>query len=1118
MSIINSILKAFVGDKSEKDVKAIQPIITKVKSFESALQALSHDELRAKTAEFKAKIQQARADKDAKIASLKQDAEQTQDIDAREDIYAEIDKIEKEAYEISEKVLNEILPEAFAVVKETARRFKDNTTITVTATPKDRELSATKSYIAIEGDNATWANSWNAAGKAITWDMIHYDVQLIGGVVLHQGKIAEMQTGEGKTLVATLPLYLNALTGNGVHLVTVNDYLAKRDSTWKAPLFEFHGLTVDCIDNHQPNSPERRKAYEADITYGTNNEFGFDYLRDNMAHAPEDLVQRKHNYAIVDEVDSVLIDDARTPLIISGPVPQGDRHEFLELKPKVENLVTLQRKLATDCLTEAKRLFKEGNTKDAGFNLYRSYRALPKSKALIKFLSEEGVKQLLQKTENYYMQDNNREMPKIDEALYFVIEEKNNQVELTDNGIQFLSTDTDSQFFVLPDIGSGIAQIEKENLSPEEAAEKKEELFRDFSVKSERIHTLTQLLKAYTLFEKDTEYVIMDNKVMIVDEQTGRIMDGRRYSDGLHQAIEAKENVKIEAATQTFATITLQNYFRMYNKLGGMTGTASTEAGEFWEIYKLDVVEIPTNRPIARKDKDDLIYRTVREKFNAVIEDVVQLSNAGRPVLIGTTSVEISELLSRMLKLRGIQHNVLNAKMHKSEAEIVAEAGKPGVVTIATNMAGRGTDIKLSDEVKKAGGLAIIGTERHDSRRVDRQLRGRAGRQGDVGSSQFYVSLEDNLMRLFGSERVAKVMDRIGLKEGEVIQHSMMTKSIERAQKKVEENNFGVRKRLLEYDDVMNAQREVVYKRRRHALHGERLKVDIANMMYDTCELVVEQNKLADDFKNFEFELIRYFSISAPVTPAEFAKLSAREITGKTYKAVLAHYEEKIARDAREAYPIIKNVYENNNGQYQRIIVPFSDGIKSLNVVTDLEKAYTTEGRSLVADFEKNITLAIVDEAWKKHLRKMDELKQSVQLAVHEQKDPLLIYKFEAFNLFKKMIDDVNKEVISFLFKGDLPSHNTSEIQEAKQVQQKENYTESKEDLDSEDTAAQARRAGEMASQRPQVTETITREMPKINRNDTVTIKHVMSGKSETMKYKKAESMLASGEWVLVNE
>ena len=1118
MSIINSILKAFVGDKSEKDVKAIQPLITKVKSFESALQALSHDELRAKTAQFKSKIQQARAEKDAKIASLKQDAEQTQDIDAREDIYAEIDTIEKEAYEISEKVLNEILPEAFAVVKETARRFKENSTITVTATPKDRELSASKSYIKIEGENASWANSWDAAGKAITWDMIHYDVQLIGGVVLHQGKIAEMQTGEGKTLVATLPLYLNALTGNGVHLVTVNDYLAKRDSTWKAPLFEFHGMTVDCIDNHQPNSPERRKAYEADITYGTNNEFGFDYLRDNMAHAPEDLVQRKHNFAIVDEVDSVLVDDARTPLIISGPVPQGDRHEFNELKPKVENLVTLQRKLATDCLTEAKRLFKEGNNKEAGFNLLRSYRALPKSKALIKFLSEEGVKQLLQKTENQYMQDNNREMPKIDEALYFVIEEKNNQVELTDNGIQYLSQDTDAQFFVLPDIGTEIAQIEKENLSTEAEAERKEELFKDFSIKSERIHTLTQLLKAYTLFEKDTEYVIMDNKVMIVDEQTGRIMDGRRYSDGLHQAIEAKENVKIEAATQTFATITLQNYFRMYSKLGGMTGTAVTEAGEFWEIYKLDVVEIPTNRPMARKDKDDLIYRTVREKFNAVIEDVVELSKAGRPVLIGTTSVEISELLSRMLKIRGIQHNVLNAKMHKSEAEIVAEAGKPGVVTIATNMAGRGTDIKLSDEVKKAGGLAIIGTERHDSRRVDRQLRGRAGRQGDVGSSQFYVSLEDNLMRLFGSERVAKVMDRIGLKEGEVIQHSMMTKSIERAQKKVEENNFGVRKRLLEYDDVMNAQREVVYKRRRHALHGERLKVDIANMMYDTCELVVEQNKLAGDFKNYEFELIRYFSISSPISEADFGKLSDREITGKTYKAVLDHYNDKIARNASEAFPIIKNVYENNNGQYLRIIVPFTDGIKSLNVVTDLEKAYTSEGKTLVTDFEKNITLAIVDEAWKKHLRKMDELKQSVQLAVHEQKDPLLIYKFEAFNLFKKMIDDVNKEVISFLFKGNLPSQNPSDIHEAKQVRQKQNYTESKQDLDGDDAANEARRAGEMASQRPPVTETITRETPKINRNDTVTIKHVMSGKSETMKYKKAESMIASGEWVVVNE
>jgi preprotein translocase subunit SecA len=1119
MSLINSILKAFVGDKSEKDIKAIKPLINKVKTFESALQALSHDELRAKTEFFKKTIKDARAEKDAKIASLKQDAEQTSDIDLREDIYTQIDTIEKEAYEISEKVLDTILPEAFAVLKETARRFKENTHITVTASPKDRELSASKSYITIEGDNAVWANSWDAAGKAITWDMIHYDVQLIGGVVLHQGKIAEMQTGEGKTLVATLPLYLNALTGNGVHLVTVNDYLARRDSTWKAPIFEFHGLTVDCIDNHQPNTAARRKAYEADITYGTNNEFGFDYLRDNMAHSPEDLVQRKHNYAIVDEVDSVLIDDARTPLIISGPVPQGDRHEFNELKPKVDNLVTLQRKIATECLTEAKRLIKEGNTKDGGFYLLRSHRALPKSKALIKFLSEEGIKQLLQKTENFYMQDNNREMPKIDEALYFVIEEKNNQVELTDNGIKFLSQDTDESFFVLPDIGTEIAKIEKLNLATEEEAEKREELYKDFSIKAERIHTLTQLLKAYTLFEKDTEYVIMDNKVMIVDEQTGRIMDGRRYSDGLHQAIEAKENVKIEAATQTFATVTLQNYFRMYRKLSGMTGTAVTEAGEFWEIYKLDVVEIPTNRPMARKDKEDLIYRTVREKFNAVIEDVVQLSNSGRPVLIGTTSVEISELLSRMLKIRNIPHNVLNAKMHKSEAEIVAEAGKPGVVTIATNMAGRGTDIKLSDEVKKAGGLAIIGTERHDSRRVDRQLRGRAGRQGDVGSSQFYVSLEDNLMRLFGSDRVAKVMDRMGLKEGEVIQHSMMTKSIERAQKKVEENNFGVRKRLLEYDDVMNAQREVVYKRRRHALHGERLKVDIANMMYDTCELIVQNNKLAGDYKNYEFELIRYFSISAPVTEAEFGKLPEKEIVGKTYKAVLAHYEDKTARNAAEAFPIIKNVYVNNNGQYERIVVPFTDGIKSLNIVTNLEKAYQTEAKSLITDFEKNVSLAIIDEAWKKHLRKMDELKQSVQLAVHEQKDPLLIYKFEAFNLFKRMMDGVNKEVISFLFKGDLPSQNPNEISEAKEVKQKVNYTETKEDaLNSDELASRNREAGAQTQNRPQVTETITREMPKINRNDSVTIKHLMSGKSETMKYKKAESMIASGEWVLVNE
>ena len=1116
MSFINNILKVFVGDKSQKDVKAIQPLITKIKALESSLSSLSHDELRAKTAEFKQRIKEARAEKDAKIDSLKLEVEAIQDIDAREDIYVQIDALEKEAYEISEKALNDILPEAFAVVKETAKRFKENTQVTVSATAKDRELSATKSYINIVGDTAVWANSWNAAGKEITWDMIHYDVQLIGGIVLHQGKISEMQTGEGKTLVATLPLYLNALTGNGVHLVTVNDYLAKRDSAWKAPLFEFHGLTVDCIDLHQPNSDARRKAYEADITYGTNNEFGFDYLRDNMSHSPSDLVQRKHNFAIVDEVDSVLIDDARTPLIISGQVTDGDRHEFTELKPKIDNLVNIQRQLANGFLTEAKRLIKEGNTKDGGFQLLRAHRALPKNKALIKFLSEEGVKQLLQKTENQYMADNNREMPKVDEALYFVIEEKNNQVELTDAGIEIMSKDTEATFFILPDIGTEIARIEKLNLSKEEEAEQKEVLFQDFSVKSERIHTLTQLLKAYTLFEKDTEYVIMDNKVLIVDEQTGRIMDGRRYSDGLHQAIEAKENVKIEDATQTYATVTLQNYFRMYSKLAGMTGTATTEAGEFWEIYKLDVVEIPTNRGMARIDKEDLIYRSVREKFNAVIEDVVELSQAGRPVLIGTTSVEISELLSRMLKMRSIPHNVLNAKMHKQEAQIVEEAGKPGVVTIATNMAGRGTDIKLTPEVKAAGGLAIIGTERHDSRRVDRQLRGRAGRQGDPGSSQFYVSLEDNLMRLFGSDRVAKVMDRMGLKEGEVIQHSMMTKSIERAQKKVEENNFGTRKRLLEYDDVMNAQREVVYKRRRHALHGERLKLDIANMMYDTCEVIVEKNKLSNDFKNFEFELIRNLSITSPVSESEFAKLNEVELTGKVYKVALQHYSEKIERNAQEAFPIIANVYENPTNKFERIIVPFTDGIKSLNVVTDLKKAYESQGKQLVADFEKNITLAIVDDAWKKHLRKMDELKQSVQLAVHEQKDPLLIYKFEAFNLFKAMLDNINKDVISFLFKGDLPQQNNN-IQEAKEVKTKESYIESKEEvLNSDEIAERHHEAGQ--TQQRQVTETITRDAPKINRNDNVTIKHVMSGKSETMKYKKAESMLASGEWVIVNE
>jgi len=1028
MSIINSILKAFVGDKSQKDVKAIRPIVDKINQYYNSFEGLSNDELRAKTISFQEKIKQSRAGQDAKIASYREELEKTTDIDKRENIYASIDTLEKEAYTLSEKALLDILPEAFAVVKETSRRFSTNAELVVTATEADRKFAAIKGNVRIDGDKAIWSNTWEVAGKMLPWNMVHYDVQMIGGTVIHQGKIAEMQTGEGKTLVSTSPIYLNALAGNGVHVVTVNDYLAKRDCQWNAPLFEFHGLTVDCIDNHQPNTASRREAYQADITYGTNNEFGFDYLRDNMAHTPEELVQRKHNFAIVDEVDSVLVDDARTPLIISGPVAMGDRHEFLELKPKVEGLVNQQRAIGNGFLTEAKRLIKAGDTKQGGFNLLRAYRSFPKNKALIKFLSEEGVRQILQKTENHFMQDNSREMKKVDEALLFVINEKNNQVELTDNGIKALSQGMDEHFFVLPDIGTEIAKIEKLNISAEEMSEKKEILFQDFGVKSERIHTLTQLLKAYSLFEKDSEYVVVDNKVMIVDEQTGRIMDGRRYSDGLHQAIEAKENVKIEAATQTFATVTLQNYFRMYSKLAGMTGTAVTEAGELWEIYKLDVVEIPTNRPISRDDREDKIYRSIREKFNAVIEDVVELSNAGRPVLIGTTSVENSELLSRMLKMRGIKHNVLNAKLHKQEAQIVEEAGNPGIVTIATNMAGRGTDIKLSPEVKEAGGLAIIGTERHDSRRVDRQLRGRAGRQGDVGSSQFYVSLEDNLMRIFGSEKVAKIMDSMGLKEGEVIQHSWMTKSIERAQKRVEENNFGVRKRLLEYDDVMNAQREVVYKRRRHALHGDRLKVDIANMMFDLCDYLVEGNKVGSDFKNFEYDVIKIFGMESPVTADEFNRLNEADLTDKLYAAAYKRYETKCEESGKEAFKVIKNVHEN--GGYERMVVPFTDGIKSINVVTNLDKAYESEGKTLINDFEKNITLSIVDEAWKKHLRKMDELKQSVQLAVHEQKDPLLIYKFEAFNLFKTTMQNINKDVISFLMKGDLPKQEETQNQE----------------------------------------------------------------------------------------
>jgi len=1120
MSFINSILNVFVGSKSKKDLKEVEGTVKEILNFEKDYTKLNHDELRKKTTHFKNLIEETRKPFKEQIDSLNKKIQSSENIDEKDNFYNEIDKILELSNAEVENTLNNILPQAFAVVKETAKRFKENSKIKVKASEFDLRLSSEKSYIKIGGDFVTWSNSWNAAGKEVTWDMVHYDVQLIGGIVLHKGKIAEMQTGEGKTLVATLPVYLNALTGNGVHLVTVNDYLAKRDSAWMAPIFEFHGLSVDCIDHHSPNSEERRKAYNADITYGTNNEFGFDYLRDNMAHSNKDLVQRKHAYSIVDEVDSVLIDDARTPLIISGPVPKGDVHEFNELKPRIFDIVKKQKELLTQVLSKAKKLISEGNSEEGGFYLLQVYRGLPKSTALIKYLSQEGIKQLLQKTENFYMQDNNREMPKVDVDLYFVIDEKNNQIELTDKGIDTISNkNEDPNFFVLPNLSIELSEIENKNLELSKEVEEKEKIYNDFSTKSERIHTLNQLLKAYTLFEKNTEYVVMDNKVKIVDEQTGRIMDGRRYSDGLHQAIEAKENVKIEDATQTFASITLQNYFRMYSKLSGMTGTAITEAGEFWDIYKLDVVEIPTNKPIARKDQNDLIYKTKREKYNAVINDVTGISEAGRPVLIGTTSVEISELLARMLTIRKIKHNVLNAKLHKKEADIVSEAGNAGIVTIATNMAGRGTDIKISEQIKSDGGLAIIGTERHDSRRVDRQLRGRAGRQGDPGSSQFYVSLEDNLMRLFGSDRVAKMMDRMGLEEGEVIQHSMMTKTIERAQKKVEENNFGIRKRLLEYDDVMNVQREIIYKRRRHCLQGERLKVDIATMIYDTCEIIVSNSKMSNNFKDFEFELAKIFSIESDFSEDDFKSFDAEEIFSKTYSKAYDHYNSKMISSAEKVFPVIKNVYENPSNNFQRIVVPFTDGKKTLNVVSNLEDGYNSKGKTLVNDFEKNISLAIIDEAWKVHLRKMDELKQSVQLAVHEQKDPLVIYKEEAYKLFGSMIEKVNKDIILFLFNGALPSKDPTNIREERRVRRQQKFNTSKEEvLNSDEIASRNRKAGENASQSNNYVETVVREAKKIGRNEKVTIKNVSSGETKKMKFKLAENLIKKGEWVIFND
>ncbi len=1087
MAFVTKILGKFLGNKSDRDIREITPIVEEIKKEYERISKLSIDELRGESARLKQVIQdRIQADLD-EIAALKAKVEEV-DIQESEKIYQQVDKIEEQINEKIEVVLNEILPAAFAVVKDTARRFTENERLLVKATDFDRELAAGRDSIEIDGEQAIWYNKWIAGGAEVTWAMVHYDVQLIGGVVLHQGKIAEMATGEGKTLVATLPVFLNALAGRGVHVVTVNDYLSKRDSEWMGPIFEFHGLSVDCIDKHRPNSDSRRKAYNSDITYGTNNEFGFDYLRDNMAINPQDLVQRKHHFAIVDEVDSVLIDDARTPLIISGPVPKGDNQKFDELKPKVEKLVSAQKNFVSQCLTDAKRLLtKENPTKEereeGALLLLRAHKGLPKTKAIIKFLSEEGIKAAMQKTENYYMQDNSKNMHIVTDPLYFIIEEKQNSVELTDKGIDLISADVDDpEFFVLPDMGGMIAEIENSTeLSREEQLDKKDELLQSYAVKSERVHTINQLLKAYAMFEKDIEYVVIDNKVKIVDEQTGRIMEGRRYSDGLHQAIEAKERVKVEAATQTFATVTLQNYFRMYHKLSGMTGTAETEAGEFWDIYELEVVVIPTNRPIVRDDREDLVYKTKREKYNAVILEIVELHKAGRPVLVGTTSVEISELLSRMLKIRGIKHNVLNAKLHAREADIVADAGASGMVTIATNMAGRGTDIKLSKEVKERGGLAIIGTERHDSRRVDRQLRGRSGRQGDPGSSQFFVSLEDDLMRLFNSDRITGIMDRLGLDEGEVIQHSMITKSIERAQRKVEENNFGIRKRLLEYDDVMNSQREVIYKKRHHALFGERLEVDLLNMMYDSLESLVNEYYGSDQFEDFNLELVRLVSIESPVSAEDFIKMKPEEIIDQIYQAMIKTFTRKVETISKQAYPVIKDVYESKSHIYQNIVVPISDGKRIFQIITNLEKAYNNQGKELVKSYQKQVVLSTIDEAWKEQLREMDDLKQSVQNATYEQKDPLLIYKFESFNLFKVMVQKVNKDVVSTLMKGHIPISDPNEVREAEARKRTDMSKYSTQKSESPEVSSGGNRA--QASQEPQRVQPVRVEK-KVGRND----------------------------------
>jgi len=1042
----NEFLSSIFGNKSTRDMKEIQPWVDKIKAAYPEVEKLDNDGLRAKTQELKQYIYNSATQERAKVEELKASIESIE-LEDREEVFVQIDKLEKEILEIYEKALEEVLPVAFSIVKDTARRFTENEEIVVTATDFDRTLAATKDFVRIEGDKAIYQNHWNAGGNDTIWNMIHYDVQLFGGVVLHKGKIAEMATGEGKTLVATLPVFLNALTGNGVHVVTVNDYLAKRDSEWMGPLYMFHGLSVDCIDRHQPNSDARRQAYLADITFGTNNEFGFDYLRDNMAISPKDLVQRQHNYAIVDEVDSVLIDDARTPLIISGPVPKGEDQLFESLCPLVERLVEAQKVLATKYLTDAKRLIASDDKKEVeeGFlALFRSHKALPKNKALIKFLSEQGIKAGMLKTEEIYMEQNNKRMHEATDPLYFVIEEKMNSVDLTDKGVDLITGNSDDPtLFVLPDIAAQLSELENEkDLSDEQKLEKKDALMTNYAIKSERVHTINQLLKAYTMFEKDDEYVVIDGQVKIVDEQTGRIMEGRRYSDGLHQAIEAKERVKVEAATQTFATITLQNYFRMYHKLSGMTGTAETEAGELWDIYKLDVVVIPTNRPIARKDMNDRVYKTKREKYKAVIEEIEQLVNAGRPVLVGTTSVEISEMLSKMLTMRKIEHNVLNAKLHQREADIVAKAGLQGTVTIATNMAGRGTDIKLSPEVKAAGGLAIIGTERHESRRVDRQLRGRAGRQGDPGSSVFFVSLEDDLMRLFSSDRIAGVMDRLGFQEGEMIEHKMISNSIERAQKKVEENNFGIRKRLLEYDDVMNKQRTVVYTKRRHALMGERIGMDIVNMIWDRCAAAIENNA---EYENCKFDLLQTLAMDAPFTEEEFRSEKKEKLAERTFDEAMANFKRKSERLAQIANPVIKQVYENQGHMYENILIPITDGKRMYNISCNLKAAYESESKEVVKSFEKSILLHVIDEAWKENLRELDELKHSVQNASYEQKDPLLIYKLESVNLFDTMVNKINNQTVSILMRGQIPVQEAPE--QAQRVEVREAAPERRQDL-----------------------------------------------------------------------